>query len=194
MPFAIPAVLAITAIAGVGLQAYGAAQSAKAADSQARYQQQIAADQQRQEALRQKQMELDARRRQLEIVRQAQRVRAQGLAAATAQGAQFGSGLAGGYGQISGYSNTNLLGVGQSLELGRQNFAITSDINAAKYGYAGASSSYATGQGLSSLGGALIQSLGPIGNLSGGFGGGSNSSSASYNPYYGSGSSYGAIY
>lgn len=199
MPFvaaAIPIITAASAVVGTGLSIYGAVKSSQAAKEQAGYQQQIAAAQQRQEALRQQQMELDARRRQLEAVRQAQRARAQGLAAATAQGAQFGSGLAGGYGQISGYSGTNLLGISQGLELGRANFAASSDISAARYGYAGASGDLATGQGFSSLGGSIIQSLGPINSLFGGnsYSGGPRTNSYYSNPYYGTGSSYGAVY
>lgn len=179
------AILAAAAIGGLGLQAYGTAQSSRAAKSQAQSQQNIADAQQRQEALRQKQMELDARRRQIESIRQAQRARSLALATANAQGAgQFGSsGLPGGFGQISGEQNTQLLGVNQALQLGRENFGLSSEISANRYAYAGASGDFATGQGLSSLGGALISSLGPIERLSGGFG--SSSGPSSYGNYGG---------
>lgn len=180
-----PIILAATAVAGVGLQVYGTAKSTSAAKAQSQYQQQIAADQQRQEALRQKQMELDARRRQLEQVRNMQKARALALSNANAQGAQFGSGLPGGFGQISGEGNTQLLGVNQSLLLGRENFGLSADISSARYGYAGASGQYATGQGLSSLGGGLISALGPISNLSGGFGSGASAGPSSYGNYGG---------
>lgn len=194
----IPVILAATAIAGIGLQAYGQSQSISAAKKASQYNQQIAASQQRQEALRQQQMELDARRRQRESIRQAQRARAQALAAAQAQGANVvgASGLPGGYGQISGEMNTQLLGQAQALELGRENFAESANISGARYGIASTQSQAAFGSGLASLGGALIQSMGPIGNLAGGFGPSTKSSSGgyNYNPYYGTGSSYGEIY
>lgn len=189
-------ILGLTAAAGgLGLQAYGTSQSVSAAKQSAQYNQQIAASQQRQEALRQQQMELDARRRQRESIRQAQRARSIALAAANNQGAQFGSGLPGGFGQVSGEMNTQLLGVQQALQLGRENFGESQNISNARYGLAGTQSQAAFGAGLSSLGGALIQSMGQVERLSGGFGPSTNQGSgASYNPYYGSGSSYGAIY
>jgi len=40
-----------------------------------------------------------------------QRARSLALSTATNQGAQFGTGLQGGYGQISGESGTNMLGI-----------------------------------------------------------------------------------
>ena len=164
MPQALIApVLIASTIAGVSLSAYSAISGSQS-------QRRMAEDQQRQEALRQQAMELDNRRRQLEVLRQQQRARATALSNATAQGAASGSGLQGGYGQIAGETNTNLLGLNQSLMLGRENFAIDQDITSAR-------SSYATSSGLGSLGGTLIQSLGPIQRLSMGFG---------PSPYYGS--------
>lgn len=74
-------------------------------------------------------METAARRDQLEIFRQQQRARATGLVAATAQGAQGGSGLQGAYGQISGQTGVNLLGVLQNLEIGRNIFGLNEGIS-----------------------------------------------------------------
>src|SRR5690349_12770116 len=154
-------ILAATAVAGLGLSAYGMQQQAAGREQQAagaqtqavgsRIQafaaQQAAEGAQRQvegaaaqnvatkaitgleqqtEAQRFAAMELDARRQSLEAIRQGQRARALGLTAATQQGAGFGSGLQGGYGQISGQTNQNLLGVGQNLEIGRNIFGINS--------------------------------------------------------------------
>ncbi len=64
-------------------------------------------------------MELDARRKSLEVVRNQQRARALALTTATAQGAQGGSGLQGGYGQATGQAGTNLMGIQQNLQIGR---------------------------------------------------------------------------
>ncbi len=74
-------------------------------------------------------MEIDARRSQMEIIRNQQRARAMGLAAATSQGAQGGSGLQGGYGQVSGQAGTNILGVQQNLEIGRNIFGLNESIS-----------------------------------------------------------------
>lgn len=74
------------------------------------------------EAQKRQAMEVDARRQQLEIIRGQQRARALGLTNATAQGAGKGSGLQGGYGQISGQSGVNLLGVQQALQTGENIF------------------------------------------------------------------------
>lgn len=197
MPQLVPVILAVSAIAGVASTAYGAVQQSKASKQRSQFEQQIAADQQRQEALRRQQMELDNRRKRIEAVRQQQRARAIALATATAQGAGEGgsSALPGAYGQIGGQTGNNLLGLSQSLALGRANFDLSADISSARYGIASANSSYATGQGFSSLGGAIISSLGPISSLAGGFGTSSAApaeGSGYYNPY--GSSSYGAVY
>lgn len=177
------AILAATAAIGTGLTAYGTVQSMNASKTSSDAAARIAADLEKQEALRKKQMELDARRRRLETIRNAQKARALALSNANSQGALFGSGLQGGYGQISGEANNQLLGNSQALMLGRENFAITSDINYNRMIQAQASGSLAEGQGFASLGGSLIQSLGAIKGLSGGFGSGSNGG----DPYYSNG-------
>lgn len=74
-------------------------------------------------------MELDARRRQLEVIRNQQRARSIGLTTATAQGARQGSGLQGGYAQASGQAGVNLSGIQQNLEIGRNIFGLNSDIS-----------------------------------------------------------------
>lgn len=156
MPQAIPFVLAATAIAGVGLSVYSTIKQSQA-------QKQIAEAQKRSEALQQSAMQLDNRRRRIEAIRQGQRARAQAVAAATNQGAAYGSGLQGGLAQITGAQNTQLQGLSESLQLGQQNFANNATLTDAR-----ASANEA--QSFGSLGGALINSLGPIERLSGGFG------------------------
>lgn len=81
-------------------------------------------------------MILAANRQQLEIVRQGQRARAMALTTATAQGAakQGASALGGGYGQISGQTNQNLLGVTQNLGIGANIFALNAGITQQKIG------------------------------------------------------------
>lgn len=84
------------------------------------------------ERFRMQAMELDARRKGTEVIRNQQRARALALASATAQGAGRGSGLQGGYGQISGQSNVNALGIQQNLDIGRGIFAQNSNISQAR--------------------------------------------------------------
>jgi hypothetical protein len=152
-------------VTGVGAyESYSAAKDSAAANSK------IAQDQQAQNALSQQAMELNARRQQLETIRNSQKARALALSDATAQGAGQGSGLQGGYGQVQGDADTTLLGIQQQLSLGQQNFSIDADITSQKIALANAQSKASFGQGLTSLGGALISNSGTIGNISQGFG------------------------
>ncbi len=136
---------ATAAVAGTGTAIYGASQQAK-------FQAQELEAQKKAEAARHQAMELDARRKQLDVIRTQQRARAMAAANATASGSQFGSGLQGGYGQISGQSNTNALGINQSLELGRDIFQANSDITNARIGEAGAASISSIGSAVTGLG------------------------------------------
>lgn len=80
------------------------------------------------EAQRRLTMEVTGRRDQLEILRAQQRARSAALTGATAAGSSRGSGLQGGYGQISGQAGTNLLGVQQNLQIGRSIFDLNAQI------------------------------------------------------------------
>ncbi len=95
------------------------------------------------EAQRHQAMELDAKRQQLEIIRNHQRNRALAATSATAQGALFGSGLQGGYGQLSGVSNTNALGVQQQLNLGNNMFNLNKQLAGQKQNSIDLESAYA---------------------------------------------------
>lgn len=148
---------------GTGIE--GALLGSKSAKDAAREQRAIAqldiqADAQRKEA-----MELSARRQQTETVRQAQMARSLALTNATNQGAQFSTGLQGGYASISGQSTFNELGVSQNLQIGEKLFDINAQIDAAKMELAKDQSGEAEAQGIASLGGSIGKSLGPIGGL-----------------------------
>ena len=200
MPAISTAITAATALAGIGSQAYGMSQQMHGASAQNAYEQQIIQDQLKQEALRKQAMELDARRKQMEAIRNQQRARAISLTNATSQGAQFGSGLAGGYGQISGETNTNLLGISQGLNLGEQNFGLNSDISQAKIGIGQAQTQINTGQGFANLGRTLISALPTINKIGQGFtfspNLGSSATNSSMSTYGGwtSNNGYGPIY
>ncbi len=161
----------ILAIAAVGLAAAGAATSYSASKKTASANQSIAGEEQKQEAVRKQAAELDARRRQLEIIRNQQRARSLALSRGVAQGAGVDStGVLGGYGQIAGDTGTNILGVTQNLGLANQLFASNSNISGYRGQIAGYQSQASLGQGLSSLGGALMSSIGPLTAMSQGFG------------------------
>jgi hypothetical protein len=99
----------------------------------------------RAEKLRKRQMNLEAMRKKREIIREGVMARAQALSAATAQGGAEGSGLAGGYGQITGQVNRNMLATNQDQQLGNRMFKAN-----AQYAQGGMISS--VGQGISSVG------------------------------------------
>jgi hypothetical protein len=169
----LPLVIGAAAV-GVGLQAVGAYNSYEAAKDQAEASKQAAAASMRIagferdiEAKKFRAMELDASRRSLEQVRQAQRARALALSIGTAQGAGKGSGLEGAFGQISGQSGVNQLGIFQNLELGRNIFDLNAQISQQKMFIADAQgraadagTQAALGAGLSSVGSSLINVAG----------------------------------
>jgi hypothetical protein len=93
------------------------------------------------EAIRQKQMDLQAQRDRRASIRQALIARATASSNATAQGAGEGSGLAGGLAGISAQNASNQQGINQSQELGTQMFAANRQIS--------------SGQTMQSFGGAI---------------------------------------
>lgn len=122
---------AAAGLAGTALSYMGQRKAAKGAE--------------RAEALRQRQMNLEAARSRRGTVRQAIIARAQALSRATSQGAEAGSGLAGGLAQISGQAASNVQGINQGQQIGAQMFAANRQIS--------------TGQTYQSIGGAF-QGLG----------------------------------
>lgn len=131
---------------------------------------------------KQQQMALQAQRSQLENFRNIQRARAQGLNAATNQGAQFGTGLQGGQAQAQDQGNYNSLGISQNLQTGEKIAGYNSAISEDKIQLAQLGGQAATDQGLSSLGGALMTSAGTVGKL------GKNAGSISFGGVFGGGS------
>jgi len=162
------------AIAGLGLAAGGAYTSYAAAQDAGDANQSILQQQMEAERLRKQEMEMDARRKSLEIVRQSQVARSMALTNATSQNAQGGSGLQGGYGQIAGQEGFGLMGVSGALEIGRGMFDINQQIAMYKMQLAQAQTQAALGSGLSSLGGSMMGVASTAGKLTAGWGPGSN--------------------
>lgn len=180
-------------IAGLGLSIFGGVEQTQAAQQKAAAEKNITNYEMQQDSVRRKAMELSANRQQMEVLRNAQRARALALNNATSQGAQFGSGLQGGYGQIAGAANWNNLGITQNLQFGEQMFDLNAQINQQKLAIGDASSLSATGAGISKLGSTLMGSFGPIKNLSSQFLGGPSAGgydSSGYHGYAGASSLY----
>lgn len=157
---------AIGAVVGAGLSLYGSMSKAAAAEKYEEAQKRKIEIQQQINEQRRQAMELDANRKQLEVIRNTQRVRAAGLQAATNQGAQFGSGLQGGLAQIQDQSLFNLSGINSSLAIGRNINQYNKNISADKMQMASLGGEAATDQAITSIGGSLMK-IGPtVGSLS----------------------------
>lgn len=164
-----PISLAIGAV-GLGMQIFGGIGATEDAQKAS----QISKDEARQEQgisdQKQQAMEIDARRRGLEQMRQTQQAQSLAISRATNQNAQFGSGLQGGLAEVSNQGNFNLQGINQSLQIGRTIAGLNNNISNDKYQMADVQSDEATNKGIMSLGGSLMSAGPTIGKLSQGFG------------------------
>ena len=144
--------------AGAGLEALGMAGQAvsaymgyQAQQGISQVNQNIAKDQQAINQQNLTQMKLNARRAQMEVLRNHQRARSMALSSSTGQGAQFGSGLQGGYGQVGGMSGTNLLGINQNLRIGETISTYNQDITNQQLALAKYGGQASTAQGVGQL-------------------------------------------
>lgn len=169
-PFSI---MAMTAI-GLGLQAFGMNKKEHAGEDYNRAQvAEIQAEQQI-ESQKQRVMELDANRRSIENVREAQRARAIALATGVGKGQSgmgLGSGVEGAFGGIAGQAGWNSENISNKLEIGRNVFGINSMISGYKVQMANAQKDIGDAQGYSDLGKSLVGSAPAFGRLTSGFGG-----------------------
>jgi hypothetical protein len=155
----------ITGLGGLGElaslsgQFLGVSESSQGAQAKYDAQKKIAALEMQADAQRRQAMEISARRNMLQTVRNAQQAQAQALANATSQGAQFGSGVAGGKGTVAGEAGQQMLGVSQNLQIGENMFDINNQINIQKMNEADAESKIAQGQGMSSMFGAIGKAI-----------------------------------
>lgn len=176
------------AAGGLAASLFGTAGASSASSQYYQTQQNIAGLEGKVNDQRKAAMEVDARRRQLEVVRNNQRARSMAQTTATNQGAQFGSGLQGAYGGISGQSETNLTGVNQNLEIGRNIFGLDTQISQQRVAAAGFESQRSTDQGIQSLGNQIMNSSSKISGLIPGMTGGNNPMSMLMNGPFGVGS------
>lgn len=148
------------AIVGFGMQLFGGMESAKISKQQAQQSMAIAADEQKVNEQKQLQQQLESRRMQMQTLRNVQRQRAQGTAAAVNQGASLGSGLQGALAQNTDEGLFNLSGISQAQQIQSSIFGINNDISSHKMELARLGGDQAQAQGLASLGGSLMK-IGP---------------------------------
>lgn len=166
------AALTATTIAAIGLavSAVGVGTSVYGAVTQANAQKKAAQEQKKQEELRKQQMNLEAMRRKREIIRQSQIASARSTATAAAQGGSESSGLAGALSTISTQAGGATLATSQNQELGNEMFAS----NARLAGYMGdaaqGGSIAGIGNGIGSLGGAIMNQSRTIARIGSSYG------------------------
>jgi hypothetical protein len=152
-------------VVGMGMQLFGGLSAAGEAKHQAEISQQIAGNEQQINLQKQQQMQLEARRQQMETFRNVQRARAQATNAAVSQGAQFGSGLMGGLDQLSDSANNSLRNVDQNKQISQNIFGYNNQISSEKAQISASQGSQATDQAWASMGGTLVKDAGTIGGL-----------------------------
>lgn len=114
------------------------------------------------ENAREQQMRLDAANRRRQSVREAILARSMSLSAGTAQGAQYGSGVAGGLGNAVAQGAENQQVTSASEILGGRVFSANREyFDATQRG----SAAVAIGQGISAIGGAITSNAGSIQRL-----------------------------
>lgn len=172
-----PVGMAIGAAVGIGFQLFGASKSAAASQAyNAAQVQQIQTEEQVQ-TLQNQAANLGFQRQDMENLRKTQQAMAVGLARGVNQGAQFGSGVAGGQAETQSEGNWNKLGISNAKQTTNDIFALNKQINAQRIAQANAGMNVQTGQAYSSLGSGIINDLGAIGRLSSGFGNSGNPTS-----------------
>jgi hypothetical protein len=159
------------ALVGGGLMIAGFIGGADTAEKQAAEQKAINADQIKIEQQKRQAMELDSKRRELEVFRSVQRARSIALTNATLQGGQFGSGLLGGQAQATQAGHEDLKTIGQNLTIGRQISDLNNDISQHKMSLADLGADASFYSGLGSLGGAILGQTSNISKFTSGFGG-----------------------
>lgn len=158
-------------VVGVGMQLFGGLSAMSAASKVSGLQKQEAANEMAVNDQRAQQMELSNRRQQMENFRNTQRARAMGLEASVNQGAQFGSGMAGGQAQAQDQGAYNALGLDQNLTIGRNIFALNDKISSEKADVSSLQSGIATDNAIAGFGAGLTKSAGTMSNIFQGFGG-----------------------
>ena len=140
------------AVVGTGLQIYGGIEAMGAQKNITKISMEEIGVEKQQNEVRRQAMEMSAHRQMLQQVRNTQKARSQALETGTSQGAQFGSGVAGAYGSISGQGSSNIAELSSGLQFGEQEFNLTAQLDDLKMSMAKAQGQLATAQGISAIG------------------------------------------
>jgi hypothetical protein len=152
-------------IAGLAISAIGQQEQSKAQGQVYQADVHTAQLEQQVNEQRRQQMNLTYQRQSIENLRNVQKAQASGLAAATNQGAQFGSGLQGGRSQEAAQGAWTMESLSQNFQIGNQMFNLDNQINQQKILKAQAESSANKASGLMSLGGDITKGAGGIAQL-----------------------------
>lgn len=174
---------AITSLIGLGTSIFGTSQQAAIAKETAAVSAANAGLEERVDDQKHQAMVLSSRRQQMENFRNTQRARAAGLNASVNQGAQFGSGEAGGQAQAADQGGYNALGINQNTQIGNNIFGFNNQIDQNKIKLASLGGDAASAAGLTAIGGDITKASGSFGNLFGSLGGNSSSSAGSTSVY-----------
>lgn len=164
---ALDPVSASLGVIGIGMQAYGNYEASQDAKKIASISSANAGLEGNINTVKQNQMNFEARRQQLEVFRNTQRARAQGMQAAVSQGAQYGSGLSGGQADTLNQGLFAAKGIQENQAFGNQIFGYNAQISSNNQQIATLKGDQATDQGWSSLGQSLLSSSGTVGNIFG---------------------------
>jgi hypothetical protein len=160
-------ITAASAVIGIGMSLFGSNKAAQASAQIAQDSSQIEGLDEQVNAQRKQQMVLESNRQQLQDIRNQQKARSMAESSAVNQGAQLGSGLPGGYGQISGETNTNILGVSQNRQIATNIFGDYDQIDTLKQQIAQLEGSQAGDKGFAAIGSAIAGGSGTIGKIGG---------------------------
>lgn len=158
---------ALFAAGGIGLQLFGAHKAAGAASQINTLQNQELGQEQSENDIRQQAVALQAQRKSIQNVREAQMSAARSRAAGVASGAQFGSGAKAGEEMASSGAAFNNETISQDLQQANQMFGIDRNINQLKQQIGNTQTSMYNDQALMSIGGGIAGSAGSLGKLAG---------------------------
>ena len=155
------------AIAGLGVSLFGSTEASGYQKQAAQVSQNITGLEEQENQQRQLAMNISARRQSVQALRTAQQASARGEAAAANQGGLQSSGFQGGQAQATTGGAFNILGIQQNQDIGNQMFGIQGQISQQQILQSQLQSQASTYSGIASIGSALSQSAGPLGNILG---------------------------
>ena len=170
-----------TSLFGIGGSMSASKRAAEIAQQEAQVSGQIAQTEIGINTQRRQQMVLDVNRQQMQTLRNTQLARSMAVSAAVNQGAQFGTGIAGGTSQVASQGGQDTRNLSQNFQIGSKVFDLNDQIDKYKIQLASlggqmasAQGDMAQSQGLTSLGAGIMSAASPfskfLGSMPGMFG------------------------